>query len=69
MKRNRRPLPIPQFEFSFSADFFRLVQESGLDGERLVRERAEAEEARKVAKAAQAKLFAPRRPKRNSRLA
>jgi hypothetical protein len=55
-KRHRR-LPIPQHEFGFSADTFRLFSEQGLDGERVTRERAEAEEARRVAEIAQKSLF------------
>jgi hypothetical protein len=43
---------------------FNLFQQMTLDGELLARERAEAEAARQVAEAAQAKLFAKRRPKR-----
>ena len=46
MKRNRRRLPIPQYEFGYVPDTFTLIQETGLDGERLARERAEAEQAR-----------------------
>jgi hypothetical protein len=57
MKRNKHRLPIPQFEFGFSAQAFRLIQETGLDGKRLSRERDEAECARKRAEKAQAALF------------
>jgi hypothetical protein len=67
MKRHRRHLPIPQFEFSFAADAFSLFSETSLDGDRLTRERVEAEEARRNAEAAQASLFARRKPKRRSR--
>ncbi len=49
MKRNRRPLPIPQHEFGFAPDTFNLIQESGIDGERIARERDEADRARKFA--------------------
>ena len=59
MKRNRRPLPIPQHEFGFVPDTFTLMQESGLDGDRLARERDEADHARILAEAAQAVLFTP----------
>jgi hypothetical protein len=57
MKRNRRRLPLPQHEFGFTPDTFNLIQESGIDGERLARERAEADNARRRAEAAQAALF------------
>jgi hypothetical protein len=57
LKRNKRRLPIPQHEFGFTAETFRLVSEAGLDGERLSRERAEADCARILAEAAQAALF------------
>jgi hypothetical protein len=55
-KRARR-LPIPQHEFGFTADTFRLFSETGLDGDRLARERDEKEKARRTAEAAQAALF------------
>lgn len=57
MKRNRRRLPIPQHEFGFVPDTFTLIQDTGLDGERLTRECNEAGRARMVAEAAQAALF------------
>jgi len=57
MKRNRRRLPIPQHEFGFVPGTFTLMQESGLDGDRLARERDEADRARALAEAAQAALF------------
>lgn len=57
MKRNRRRLPIPQHEFGFTPDTFNLAIETGLDGERITRERAEADRARRLAEAAQAALF------------
>ena len=41
MKRNRRRLPVPQHEFGFAPDTFNLIQETGLDGERIAREREE----------------------------
>ena len=53
MKRRRR-LPIPQHEFGFTPDTFNLIAETGLDGERITRERAEADRARRHAEAAQA---------------
>ncbi len=52
-----KPLPIPQHEFGFAPDTFNLFQETTLDGERIARERAQAEEARRQADAAQARLF------------
>jgi hypothetical protein len=58
MKRHRRRLPIPQREFGFVPDTFTLMQETGLDGDRLARERVEVEEARQEAEIAQAALFA-----------
>ena len=59
MKRNRRRLPIPQHEFGFVPDTFTLMQETGLDGDRLARERDEADRARALAEKAQAALFTP----------
>ena len=43
MKRNKRRLPLPQHEFGFSPDTFNLSAEVSLDGDRIARERAEAE--------------------------
>jgi len=57
MKRNRRHLPVPQHEFGFTPDTFNLIQESGIDGERIAREHDEADRARKIASDAQAALF------------
>ena len=57
MKRNRRRLPVPQHEFGFTPDAFNLIQDTGLDGDRISRERAEADRARRLAEAAQAVLF------------
>ena len=57
MKTSRKRLPIPQHEFGFTADTFRLFSETGVDGERISRERAEADEARRTAEAAQTSLF------------
>ena len=59
MKRNRRRLPIPQHEFLFAAEIYRLTSETTLDGERLAREREEADRARALAEKAQAALFNP----------
>jgi hypothetical protein len=57
MKRNRRRLQIPQHEFPFAAENYRLISETALDGERLSRERDEADRARALAEKAQAALF------------
>jgi len=57
MKRNRRRLPIPQHEFGFTPDTFNLMAETGLDGERITRERGEADHARQLAEAAQTAFF------------
>ena len=61
MKRNRRRLPVPQHEFGFTPGTFNLMQENTLDGERIARERAEAERARHLAEAAQPALFTPKK--------
>jgi len=53
MKRNRRRLPVPQHEFGFTPDTFNLIQETGVDGDRIARERDEADRARRRAEAAQ----------------
>ena len=57
MKRNKRRLPVPQHEFRFATAAFNLMVETGLDGERIARERAEADHARRNTEAAQAALF------------
>ena len=57
MKRNRHRLPIPQHEFGFAPNAFNLIQETGFDGERIAREREEAERARHLADKAQPVLF------------
>ena len=57
MRSTRRRLPIPQHEFGFTPDTFRLMQDTGTDGERLARERAELEKARCLAESAQNLLF------------
>ena len=57
MKRRKYRLPIPQHEFGFTPEAFNLMAESGLDGERLARERAESDRARRNAEAAQTPLF------------
>jgi hypothetical protein len=57
MKRSKRRLPIPQHEFFFTPLAFNLIVESGTDGDRIARERAEADRARRAADSAQARLF------------
>ena len=57
MRRTRQRLPIPQHEFGFTPDTFRLFSETGVDGERIARERAEADKARRLAEQAQAPLL------------
>jgi hypothetical protein len=59
MRRTKRRLPIPQHEFGFVPDTFALIQETGQDGDRLTRERDEADRARRVAEAAQTALLTP----------
>jgi hypothetical protein len=56
MKRNKH-LPIPQWEFGFAPSTFNLMVETGLDGDRIARERAEADLARSRSDAAQAAFF------------
>jgi hypothetical protein len=58
MKRSKHRLHIPQHEFGFTPETFNLILDSGLDGERLARERDEADRARRAAEAAQPCLFA-----------
>lgn len=57
MKQKRKI--IPQFEFGFSEDTFRLFSDTTLDGELLSREQAQAKRNDELAESAQAKLFAP----------
>ena len=57
MKRNRRRLPIPQHEFGFVPGTFTLIQDTGQDGDRLARERDQADRARHAAESAQGRLF------------
>jgi hypothetical protein len=58
-KRHRRRLPIPQHEFGFAPQAFNLFQETTLDGERLAREGADIDLARRIAEAAQGALPMP----------
>ena len=57
MKRNRRRLPVPQHEFGFAPATFNLIVQTGIDSERIARERAEADHARRNAETAQEALF------------
>jgi hypothetical protein len=56
MRRHRR-LAIPQHEFGFTPDTFNLIQDDATDGERIARERAEADKARERAEQAQPRMF------------
>jgi hypothetical protein len=56
-------LPIPQHEFGFVPDTFTLIPEFGQDGDRLARERDEADRARRAAESAQARLFVSHKAK------
>jgi len=57
MRRPRRRLPIPQWEFGFAPKTFNLVVETGLDGERIAREHKQKEYSRRLADKAQSSLF------------
>jgi hypothetical protein len=57
MKRRKHRLPVPQHEFPFAPDSFNLAIENGMDGERIARERAQADRAKRMAEAAQTPLF------------
>lgn len=57
MKRNRRRLLVPQWEFGFEPNTFNLTVETGLDGDRIARERAEAEHVRRITEIKQAVLL------------
>jgi hypothetical protein len=57
MKRNRRPLPIPQYEFIQAAQAFNLHSETTSDGERIAREMEAKRQAQREADAAQFSLF------------
>ena len=56
MKR-RKPLPIPQNEFGFAPNTFNLFGDCTNDGERIAREREQAERERQLAEMAQTPLF------------
>jgi hypothetical protein len=53
----KRRIHIPQHEFGFTPETFNLFQESTLDGERIARDREQAEQARRDADRAQSRLF------------
>jgi hypothetical protein len=57
MKRAKRRLPIPQWEFGFAPEAFNLIVENGIDGERIVREHEQITKARQLAEKAQAPLL------------
>ena len=57
MKRSKRRLPVPQHEFGFAPQAFNLFTDTTLDGDRIAREQAEADLARRAAESAQARLF------------
>lgn len=57
MKRSKRRLPIPQWEFGFTPKTFNLMVETGIDGERIAREHTQKESARQRADKAQSTLF------------
>ena len=63
MKRNKRRLPIPQHEFFFTPQAFNLFTQTTLDGDRITREQAEADRARRAAESMQARLFASQNSK------
>ena len=56
MKRSKR-LPIPQGEFGFTTETFNLFRECTGDGERIARDREQAEKAREHADADQRPLL------------
>jgi hypothetical protein len=58
-KRIHRRLSIPQHEFGFTPDTFDLFAEARLNGERITREQAEADHARRIADTAQVALPMP----------
>lgn len=57
MKRSRRRLPIPQWEFGFTPKTFNLIVETGVDGEHLAREHRQKEHERQITDKAQCSLF------------
>jgi hypothetical protein len=57
MKRAKRRLPIPQWEFGFTPDTFNLIVETGVDGERITQEYEQVKKARRLAEKAQTPLL------------
>jgi len=57
MQRPKRRLPVPQWEFGFTPKTFNLIVETGVDGERVARERKQKESARRLADKAQCSMF------------
>jgi hypothetical protein len=57
MKRSKRRLPVPQWEFGFTPKTFNLIVESGVDGERIAREQKQKEYENRLAEKAQCSLF------------
>jgi len=57
MKRKSRRHHAPQHEFGFSVETFNLFAETAIDGERIARDRDEADRARRQAEAGQTALF------------
>jgi hypothetical protein len=57
MKRSKRRLPVPQWEFGFTPKTFNLIVETGVDGERIAREIKQKEHERRLADKAQSSLF------------
>jgi hypothetical protein len=56
MRTKKHRLPIPQHEFGFTPQTFNLIQDTTIDGERISRERAVNENARRQAEAAQREI-------------
>jgi hypothetical protein len=56
MKR-LKPLPVPQHEFGFAPNTFNLFGDCTNNGERIAREREQAEKSRQLAEAAQPALI------------
>jgi len=57
MKRAKRRLLIPQWEFGFAPDTFNLIVETGVDGELITQEHEQVKKARQRAEKAQAPLL------------
>ena len=57
MKRTKRRLPIPQWEFSFAPNTFNLIVETGVDGELIAQEHEQVKKARQLAEKAQTPLL------------